>query len=100
MAPFLGATPDGCVYSPSSTEPHGFLEVKCPYSQRDMMPLDACAAPGFCCEVQQASSLGIKLRRTHQYYYAQVQGQMAVGNRKWCDFVIYTKRGIAIERIE
>ena len=34
--PFLGATPDGAVYDPSSPDqPYGFLEVKCPYSQRD-----------------------------------------------------------------
>ena len=30
--PFLGASPDGAVYDPSSTlQPYGFLEIKCPY---------------------------------------------------------------------
>ena len=37
--PFLGASPDGLVYDPSDQQqPHGFLEVKCPYSQRDLPP--------------------------------------------------------------
>ena len=94
--PFLGATPDGCVCCSSSTEPDGFLEVKCPYTQHDMTPFDAYRTPGFCCELQQTGSiLSIRLRRSHRYY-AQVQGQMAAGNQKWCDFVIYTRQGIAI----
>jgi len=32
-------------------------------------------------------------------YFAQVQGQMGIGGRKWCDFVVYTNKGISIERI-
>ena len=98
--PFLGATPDGTVYDPTNPEqPFGFLEVKCPYSHRDRTPTEACARPGFCCEIdtQSDGSQLIKLRRSHPYY-AQVQGQMAVGDRPWCDFVIYTKT-ISIERI-
>ena len=50
--PYLGATPDGTVYDPSSpTEPYGFLEVKCPYTQRNVTPIEACSSPGFCCNV-------------------------------------------------
>lgn len=95
---FLGATPDGHIYCPSLTEPHSFLEVKCPCSQRDVIPVEACGTPGFCCVLGDNRSSAIKLCRTHRYY-AQVQGQMAIGGRKWCDFVIYTKKGIAVEWI-
>ena len=45
--PFLGATPDGCVYDPSAEEPYGFLEVNCPYSERDKMPIEACHDSSF-----------------------------------------------------
>ena len=38
------------------------------------------------------------LKKSH-IYYAQVQGQMGIGERLWCDFVIYTCKGITIERI-
>ena len=98
--PFLGATPDGTVYDPRNPEqPFGFLEVKCPYSHRDRTPAEACGMPGFCCHLETDSdgSQQIKLRRNHPYY-AQIQGQMVVGDRPWCDFVIYTK-GLSIERI-
>ena len=92
--PFLGATPDGTVYDPSNSEqPFGFVEVKCPYTQRERTPLEACSSPGFCCDAQ------LHLRRNH-LYYAQVQGQMAVGQRPWCDFVVYTAKGINVERIQ
>ena len=32
-------------------------------------------------------------------YYAQVQGQMAVGCRSWCDFVLYMSNEIHIQRL-
>ena len=98
--PFLGATPDGTVYDPSnSSYPFGFLEVKCPYSHRDRSPAEACAIPGFCSQLGTLpdGSKQVMLRRNHPYF-AQVQGQMAVGRRAWCDFVIYTK-SISIKRI-
>ena len=39
-----------------------------------------------------------QLKRNHSYY-CQVQGQMAITGRTWCDFVVYTTKGIAVERI-
>lgn len=32
-------------------------------------------------------------------YFAQVQGQMYVTGRKWCDFFVYTCNGTFTERI-
>ena len=96
--PFLGATPDGSVYDPSNLEqPYGFLEIKFPYTQRDRTPLEACQSPGFCCEIDSHGQV-LKLRKNH-LYYAQVQGQMAIGGRPWCDFVVHTNKGTSIERI-
>ena len=97
LYPFLGASPDGTVYDPSNEEdPFGFVEVKCPYSARDITPSAAAAESSFYCKLD--SSGYVKLKHTH-HYYAQVQGQMAIGDRPWCDFVIYTSKGISIERI-
>lgn len=39
-----------------------------------------------------------KLKEDHAYY-AQVQGQMGITGAKWCDFVVYTQKGMPIERI-
>ena len=94
--PFLGASPDGAVYDPSNQDhPFGFVEVKCPYSARDKTPLEAAANPSFCCS---STSSSLTLKR-HHAYYAQIQGQMAIGERSWCDFVIYTPKGLSIQRV-
>ena len=46
--PYLGASPDGAVYDPSTaSEPFGFVEVKCPYTARNMTPVEACSGSSF-----------------------------------------------------
>ena len=37
--------------------------------------------------------------RENSNYFCQVQGQIAIGERLWCDFVVYTPKGISIEQI-
>ena len=94
--PFLGASPDVSVYDRSNhSQPLGFLEIKCPYAQRNVTPVDACLASGFCYTAANGKQT---LRRNHRYF-AQIQGQMAVGKRPWCDFVIYTTHGLSVQRI-
>ena len=89
--------PDGSVYDPNELEqPYGYLEVKCPYSVRDRTPVEACLASNFYCNLD--STRKLKLKETHQYF-AQVQGQMAIGECMWCDFVVYTQKGLSIERL-
>ncbi len=93
---FLGASPDGAVYDPSNVnEPYGFLEIKCPYSCRNVTPMDACSNREFYCTVSGGKML---LKETHSYY-AQVQGQMGIGERPWCDFVVFTSKGISVQHI-
>jgi hypothetical protein len=93
---FLGASPDGGIYDPTNpTNPYGYLEIKCPYVHRDKTPLQACSDKKFCCTEVNGD---VTLCRSHNYY-CQVQGQMAIGNRPWCDFVIYTSKGLSVERI-
>ena len=49
LYPFLGGSHDGAVYDPSTLdEPIWILEIKSPYSQRNVMPTEACESPGFC----------------------------------------------------
>ena len=96
---FLGATPDGTVYDPTNVQqPFGFLEIKCPYCYRDSTPVEACSFSGFCCKKIIDPSRGpiLNLRQKHKYF-AQVQGQMAIGERLWCDFVVFTNRGIRLK---
>ena len=41
----------------------------------------------------------LTLRETHPYFY-QIQGQMAICGAEWCDFVVYTFKGMSIQRIK
>ena len=40
----------------------------------------------------------VVLKRDHPYF-AQIQGQMAIGERPWCDFVVYTNKGFSVHRV-
>lgn len=94
--PYLGASPDGLIYDPKNVlEPFGFLEIKCPYAHRSVSPTAAYGTSSFFCTLSDGK---IALKRNHRYY-AQVQGQMDVGRRTWCDFVVYTTVDISVERI-
>ena len=99
--PFLGASPDAFVYDPSSTNQLGLAEIKCPYKYRELHPEDASQQTDFCCKLSTRSdgTKVVQLKRRHPYY-SQIQGQLAITDRKWCDFVVYTKKGISIERID
>ena len=54
----LGASPDGAVYDPSSSnQPFGFLEIKCPFKHKNVTPQEAWCDPTFCCMyIQQYTS--------------------------------------------
>lgn len=45
--PFLGATPDGKVFDPSSNSKYGLLEAKCPFSKRGDTIDQAAEDPAF-----------------------------------------------------
>ena len=64
----------------------GGLEIKCPYSIANAIP-----------SLQNLSFLTqsngqVTLKQNYKYF-AQVQGQMAITKRKWCQFLVYTKKG-------
>ena len=70
--PFIGASPDSLISCDCCGE--GYVEVKCPYCKRnDTVELKFCIQSG-------------NLSITHPYY-AQIQTQMNVCNRKYCDFL-------------
>jgi len=41
----------------------------------------------------------LRLKSNHAYF-AQIQGQMGIGNRPWCDFVVYTLKGLSVSRVK
>lgn len=82
--PFLCTSPDGLV----GTE--GLVEIKCPYSARSYDSLE---------ETSKSHSIGIQfqsngapfLPTNHKYHY-QIQGQLAITGRKWCDLFFWSDK--------
>ncbi|CAG9771483.1 unnamed protein product [Ceutorhynchus assimilis] len=84
--PFLGASPDGLIGE------KGIIEVKCLPSIKGKLVES---------EVPHCYSIinnEITLKQNHNYFY-QVQGQLNITNRDFCDFVICTDDDFHIERI-
>ena len=93
--PWLGASPDGLVTDPSSNNPEGLLEIKCPFRAKDTTLVELCTEKRHKSSNMflkyQPSTKSFTLKRTHSYYF-QVQGQMLVTGRSWCDFYVWTPR--------
>ncbi|CAL9689621.1 unnamed protein product [Knipowitschia caucasica] len=87
---FAAASPDRLVSCSCCGE--GLLEVKCPFSAADQPA-----------NVKHVTYLEIVNGKTHlkhmHEYYSQVQYQMGVTKRLWCDFFVYTKSDCFVERI-
>ena len=93
---WLAASPDAQVNDPDVFSPFGIAEIKCPFSKADVTVELACKDALFYCTMDEDKNL--KLARNHQYYH-QVQLQLFTLGASWCDFCVYTTKGIAIERI-
>ena len=99
--PYLGCSPDGLVGK------DGLLEIKSlklfkEYEIEKIVKDDGCLVPKEtlgrqCFQIKDGKC---KLKKTHNYYY-QVQFQMLVTERTYCDFVLYAEKGpVSIQRIE
>ena len=70
-------------------------EVECPSSKFNVTAIDACDDPGFFMEKKD-----VKPPWKRGYvFYNQVQGLMRVTGAHWCDFIVYTSKGLSMERI-
>ena len=90
--PHLGASPDGLISC--SCCGNGLLEIKCPYSKRNLDPTQIVDSSFYL----KPTESGLKLSKVHDYYH-QVQGQMTICERSYCDFVCWTPLGMHIEWI-
>ena len=81
--PVIGASPDGLVEC--SCNHKGLLEIKCPFTYRGLSVREYALKAQFCLIIENHT---IKLKRNQPYYY-QVQCQMGVTERSWCDFFCY-----------
>lgn len=89
--PFLCTSPDGLV----GTE--GLVEIKCPHTAKDSTSLvDVCKSHNIGLKVNNDGSL--YLPKSHKYFY-QIQGQLAITNRSWCDFFVWSPNDFYCIRI-
>lgn len=85
----LGASPDGI------EDDETVLEAKCPYTEKNLTIEEAIAtSPTFCLKKAQDGS-GYVLKKDH-VYRDQVQGGMFFVRRKFCYFVVWTSRDVAV----
>jgi hypothetical protein len=87
--PYLGASPDGIASCDCCGE--FLIEIKCPYCKRDCDVNDSL-------ECLHTVNNNLELIRTHQYYY-QVQCQLLVTGKTFCDFIVWTNKDMFVERI-
>ena len=71
------------------------VEIKCPYNARECSPHDAVDSID-CLHIFNGE---LHLNTSHAYYY-QVQAQMIICQANFADFVVWTMKGIFIERIK
>ena len=79
----LGASPDGLI-----GQTH-VLEVKCPYTQRNLTIAEAVLNDSFCLKRNHDGTY--QLKQDHVYWH-QVQGQLFLTRRHFCFFVVWTTK--------
>ena len=100
---YLGASTDGIVVCRSvDTCCTGCLEIKCPYSIDGNITIEMspkCIAEKFDnFFLKKAADGELHLSQNHNYY-AHIQGELAVTNKEWCGFVVFSNGEIVIDWI-
>ena len=92
----LGASPDGKIVDTSEVCKFGILEVKCSEEYKDFDPKSvAFISKTSCIELIDHK---LRLKKSHSYY-DQIQMQLALTTKSWCDFVFFTLKGMVIDRV-
>lgn len=73
----------------------GIIEIKCPYTARDMTIDESFSHSNFSLHETDGE---ISLKMSHAFFF-QVQGQFINTGVNFCDFLVFTRKEIHIERI-
>ena len=78
------------------TSPHGIIEVKCSEEYQDNDPKDILhLSKNPCIQIIDDK---VKINVNHSYYN-QIQMQLALTTQTWCDFILFTNKGLVIDRV-
>ena len=102
----MGASPDDLVTDPSEQQPHRLMKIKCPAHAEKLSLFDLCTKKGYKSPFYlQHTDDKYELKKRNSYYYQnnQIQGQLHITRRNWCDFVVWipsmTIDNLFVERI-
>ena len=87
---FSGASPDGIVQCGCCGA--GLTEVKCPYSVRGL------SAEEWKLNWLKYENQQVTISREHSYFY-QIQAQLAICEKKYCDLVVWSDKSLIVKRI-
>ena len=94
---WLAASPDGLITDESSTPILGLIEIKCPFSKRNLHPQDMLKDKNFYVELRDGMP-HLKEEHSNGYYY-QIHMALDLSQLKFCDFIVYSFKGMIIIRI-
>ena len=86
--PWLACSPDGLLEQKA-------VEVKCPYTFKDINVYDACSEKDFFMKLENDEP---KLKENHAYFH-QCQGVMALTEMEEIDFIVYMNDSIYVQTI-
>ena len=93
--PYIGTSPDALVSCNCCG--NGCLEIKCPFESREKFVFEILGCDDSYLEGDVKNR--IELKTTHLYCYHQIQCQLNVTDRKYCNFYVWTKKGYHYERV-
>ena len=94
---WLGASPDGLVQDTSESNYIGLIEIKCPKSKQNSTPQEMLSDKHF---YMHMTENGPQLKINHNNgYYTQIQMAMGLSCVKFCDFIVFSFKGLIISRI-
>ena len=94
---WLAASPEGLITDESITPTLGLIEIKCAFSKRNVHPQDKLKVKNFYVELRDGM---LHLKEEHSNgYHSQIQMAMGLSQLKFCDFIVYSFKGMIIIRI-
>ena len=94
---WLAASPEGLITDESITPILGLIEIKCPFSKRNVHPQYMLKVKNFYVELRDGM---LHLKEEHSNgYHSQIQMAMGLSQLKFCDFIVYSFKGMIIIRI-
>jgi YqaJ-like viral recombinase domain len=90
--PYLGASPDGLVGD------DGLLEVKCIPSVGQQSVKEAAKSKSKKNLSVTYTDGTLQLKPKHPYWF-QIQGQLNITGREWCDLVLYSDGGVDVRNV-